>query len=227
MVAAPIVGAGISAGADLLGGLSNAYFGKKAAKKQWKHEKKVLQNQIQWRVDDAVKAGLHPLVGAGISPSSGPAPMPVGDIGRDLSNMGQNIGRAAEAYLTPVDKVAARAALLDLEQRQANIDLTRSQIAGAQKALLSQGSTPGVASNISSIPDPLNAGSRLPVAYPGLAQDAENNFGDIFNEIYGIANWARSVYNKYPAMPAADDPGWNKYMRPGYYGMPVKSYRGR
>lgn len=143
-----MIGSIISAGADLVGGLLNQNAAEEASKKDWKRTKETLQNQIQWRVDDAVKAGLHPLVGAGISPSSGPPPSTVGDMGTSVSNMGNNLGRAVDAYMDPQAKIAAKAALLDLEQRQANIDLTRSQIAGAQKALLTQGSTPGVASDL-------------------------------------------------------------------------------
>lgn len=143
-----MIGEIISAGASLAGGLLNQNAAEEASKKDWKRQKEVLQNQIQWRTQDAVAAGLHPLVGAGISPSSGPPGTMVGDMGTAVANMGNNLGRAVDAYLKPEDKIAAKAALLDLEQRQANIDLTRSQIAGAQKALLTAGSTAGVASDL-------------------------------------------------------------------------------
>jgi len=42
---------------------------KRAARNQWQHQKRVLKNQIQWRVRDAEKAGIHPLAALGISPA--------------------------------------------------------------------------------------------------------------------------------------------------------------
>jgi len=192
-----IAAAGIGAAADLAGGLVDQYFNQKAAKKSWKQQKKVLQNQVQWRVADAVKAGLHPLAALGVNPASGPSAQVGSGLGSALSSMGQNIGRAAEAALTPADKLAARSALLGLEQQQANIDLTKAQLAGAQKALLTSGSTPGIASRISPvISDPLSD-KRMKVHDPSLSQRAEDHFGDIIGEIYGIGNWGRSVYNDF------------------------------
>lgn len=193
----PVVGAaGISALGDLAGGLANSYFSDKAGDKAWKRQKKVLQNQVQWRVADAVAAGLHPLAALGLNPASGPVAGPVGDLGSSLASMGQNLGRAAEAMLRPEDKLAAKSALLGIEQQQANIDLTKSQIAGAQKALLTQGSTPGIASSIPVIRDPVSS-KNLPIADVGVSQRAEDSFGDIIGEVYGIGNYARSVYNDF------------------------------
>lgn len=182
-----------AAGGDLIGGLADQYFAEKAGDKAWKRQKKVLQNQVQWRVADAVKAGLHPLAALGVNPASGPIADSVGSLGSAVASMGANIGRAAEAFLTPADKIAAKSALLSLEQQQANIDLTKSQIAGAQKALLTQGSTPGIASNIS---DPFTD-KKMRIHDPGVSQKAEDSFGDIIGEIYGMGNWGRSVYNDF------------------------------
>lgn len=193
MVAPVIAAAGIGAVSDLAGGLVDQYFNNKATDKSYKFQKKVLQNQVQWRVADAVKAGLHPLAALGVNPASGPSAMIGSSLGSSISNMGQNISRAAEAYLTPEDKIAAKSALLGLEQQQANIDLTRAQLAGAQKALLTQGSTPGIASSIS---DPITD-APIKIHDPGVSQKAEDSFGDIIGELYGIANYGRSVWNDF------------------------------
>lgn len=212
-----MIGAAIGAAADLAGGFLNQRAAKKAADTQWKREQKVLQNQIQWRVDDAVKAGLHPLVGAGISPSAGPAPTAVGDMGSAVSNMGNNLGRAVDAYMDPAAKVAAKAALLDLEQRQANIDLTKAQLAGAQKALLTYGSTPGIASPIPVMPrgkgDKLGGGSVIGRGFDGQAfvvppgwsaEQYEQEFGEIQSEVQGNLRAAEIARRK-----AASDMGYN------------------
>lgn len=179
----------ISAGADWLAGKDAQDQAKKASKKDWERTKEMAQNQIQWRTQDAIKAGLHPLVGAGISPSSGPPGSMVGD-STHISSMGNNIGRAVEALSRPEDKLAAKAALLDIEQRQANIDLTRSQIAGAQKALLSSGATPGIASQIPVQANPLPPGAsrknqfgNIPTRNVMQGQAAEDYAGDFLGSI--------------------------------------------
>lgn len=213
-----MLGSIISAGADLAGGLLNQNAAKEASKTDWKRTQKVLQNQIQWRVDDAVKAGLHPLVGAGISPSSGPPPSTVGDMGSSVSSMGNNLGRAVDAYMDPAAKVAAKAALLDLEQRQANIDLTKAQLAGAQKALLTTGSTPGIASPIPVSPssrkgDKLGGGQVIGRGFDGQAftvpggwnaEQYEQEFGELNSEIQGNLRLAEIARRK-----AAQDMGYN------------------
>lgn len=208
-----MIGSIISAGADLVGGLLNQNAAEEASKKDWKRTKETLQNQIQWRTQDAVKAGLHPLVGAGISPSAGPPPSTVGDMGSAVSNMGNNLGRAVDAYMDPAAKVAAKAALLDLEQRQANIDLTRSQIAGAQKALLTTGSTPGIASPIPqkvSLPlpgSPYDRRNPVGVEYPGLGEEAEKHYSDIGGFVYGGSAMVNDTLNH--VIGSADD--WGPY----------------
>lgn len=211
MVAPVVAAAGLGALGDLAGGLVDQYFAQKASDKSYKFQKKVLQNQVQWRVADAVKAGLHPLAALGVNPASGPSVSVGGSgIGAALSSMGQNIGRAAEAYLTPADKIAARSALLGLEQQQANIDLTKSQIAGAQKALLSSGSTPGIASRISTgKSDKLGGasvyandqlGRAVPIPPGATAQFFEDQFGEAVGDTAGVSrassalfDWARNV----------------------------------
>jgi len=60
------------------------------ARKARKFDLYKLQNQIQWRVQDAKKAGLHPLAALGISPASGASVM-AGSSG--ISKMGQSIGQ--------------------------------------------------------------------------------------------------------------------------------------
>lgn len=220
MVEPVVAAAGIGAVTDLAGGLVDQYFNQKAADKSYKFQKKVLQNQVQWRVADAVKAGLHPLAALGVNPASGPSSMIGSSLGSSISNMGQNISRAAEAYLTPQDKIAARSALLNLEQQQANIDLTRSQIAGAQKALLTQGATPGVASRLPSPPASLpipGTTSRLNVKYPNLGSDAEAHYGDAA-DIIGLSALVNDMATQMGLNPA-DIPIPNPRNARGYYGL--------
>lgn len=225
MVAPAIAAAGIGALADIGGGLVDQYFNEKSSDKAWKRQKKVLQNQVQWRVADAVKAGLHPLAALGLSPANGPAATVGSSLGSALSNMGQNIGRAAEAYLTPTDKAGARMSLLAEERARLENDLIRSQIAGAQKALLTQGSTPGLAS---SIPEGVNRPGaprnqmfgNIPTRDLQQGQKAEDYAGDMLGSLvaaagsledFARANWyftRGGSFNRRSSRRASGGGGW-------------------
>lgn len=132
----------------ILGGLVGGYFDYKAQKQQSEDaaasreqadrlnaqniamQKEFAQTGIQWRVEDAKKAGIHPLAalgggGAAYAPSS-----VVGsyDSGRPefLRSTGQNISRAINQAMTPDQKVerALRLKSLDLDNqlKQKEID---------------------------------------------------------------------------------------------------------
>lgn len=141
-----IIGAGIGAAGNIIGGLisdsSEEDAAKKASKKDWERQKEVLQNQVQWRVKDATAAGLHPLAALGLSPASGPAPTNVGQssLGESISAMGANIGRAAEAFVGPEEKLLARA---QLQQQMTSNELQNAHLR-AQTALLNQQLLKGV-----------------------------------------------------------------------------------
>lgn len=84
---------------------------------------------IKMRVDDAVRAGLHPLVGAGINPASGgwsgPAfnqPQPKQQMGGGGASMGVNISRAVDATRSPEERE-----LMALQLENARADTARSQ----------------------------------------------------------------------------------------------------
>lgn len=75
---AGMLGAGaISAGGSLLGSAINHVLGSKSAKQDWQRnydaQKEFAQNSIQWRVQDAQKAGIHPLYAMGNSPGFTPS----------------------------------------------------------------------------------------------------------------------------------------------------------
>lgn len=131
-----LAGAGVSA----LGGVASSILSNKAAENvnllNYKQAKEFAQNQIQWKVADAKKAGLHPLAALGMSPVMGPSATAVGDfsgLGAGLDQMGQNISRAIDAYQTQDQRDAeARKAeeLADMrmamEQRRFQQDIAES-----------------------------------------------------------------------------------------------------
>lgn len=66
------------------------------------YNREVMQNQIQWKVDDARKAGVHPLAALGTNTVSWSPSMSGGGGGdtaiQRISEAGQGIGRAASAF---------------------------------------------------------------------------------------------------------------------------------
>lgn len=86
----------------------------KLAREQFNWQQKLAQEQVQMRVADAKKAGIHPLAALGVMPSSfSPVSMGGGFSGGDLGSVGQNIDRAVGAYASrrERDKQAAVAAM--------------------------------------------------------------------------------------------------------------------
>lgn len=73
-----------------------------AARQNYAQQKEFAQSGIQWKVEDAKKAGIHPLSALGASTASTGGTHQVGgsggsDLGRSLSSMGQSVGRAIQA----------------------------------------------------------------------------------------------------------------------------------
>lgn len=136
-IAGPLIGAG----ASLAGGLYSANKASQVANNinllNYKQAKEFAQNQIQWRVNDAKKAGIHPLaaLGASLYQSS---PTAVGadtsGLGQGLSEMGQNISRAIDSYQTRADRLREQQKIdrlndlrMSLELQKYKADLVESQ----------------------------------------------------------------------------------------------------
>lgn len=89
---------GIAAGVGgALSGVSN-FFGNQSAlafsKEQFEYQKELAKNQLQWRVEDAKKAGLHPMAALGLGASSF-SPVGVSQSPYDFSWVGQ-MGQSAD-----------------------------------------------------------------------------------------------------------------------------------
>lgn len=140
MVAPAIVGAGISAGARLAGGGLNflsGMFGRSSARREAEKDRQLqrefAQHGIKWRVDDALRSGIHPLYALGgniptYSPVSSVFPSPSG-LGEGLAQAGQDIGRAVSATGTAEERHAQRLADLALERGELENELIKSRIA--------------------------------------------------------------------------------------------------
>ena len=99
----------ISAGATLLGGASSDRSSRDQAAADRAFHREFAQNSVQWRVNDARAAGIHPLHALG-SPLVQPSPTSVGGgrLGDAISQVGQDISRAREATATRREREAER-----------------------------------------------------------------------------------------------------------------------
>lgn len=117
----------ISAGSSLVGGLlgnssassinqSNQNF----AREQFEYQKALHQNQLQWRVEDAKKAGLHPLAGIGVQAPSF-SPVSASTTPLDYSWIG-DLGQSANYGATKAKDRKQQAQMLDLQMRGLELD---------------------------------------------------------------------------------------------------------
>jgi len=89
------------------------------------------QNSIRWKVDDAKRAGIHPLAALGTQTHSpiisAVEPSRVNEMGR----LGQDISRAGEMMMTRKGRIQNQAAKLTLERGELENELLRTQIRNA------------------------------------------------------------------------------------------------
>jgi len=154
-----MLGALIGAGTSLLGGLLGRSDAKKANKQQQQNalrqealQKEFAQSGIQWKAEDARKAGISPLYAMGANTASY-SPVSVGHsaspMGSAIADAGQNIGRAIQSQQSPSGKVDAytRAAQsLQLDGLKLDNDLKRTQLASAVRLASQPGTAPGIPS---------------------------------------------------------------------------------
>lgn len=134
-----MIGALISAGSSILGGILGNKSAKKAAAQEHARQVQFAQNGIQWKVQDAKKAGIHPLYALGANTVSY-SPTQIGPTDFGFSQAGQDIGRAIDSGRSANERTAAlssRAAALQLQ----NMELQNQKLA-SEIALTNQAGTP-------------------------------------------------------------------------------------
>lgn len=179
------------------------------------------QNQVQWRVADATKAGLHPLAALGMNPVS-MSPVAVGDVAGTMSNIGQDIGRAVDAGSTKTQQAGRLATMIaqtQLEGLGLDNDIKRAELASRVRRSLG----PAAGSPVRPVPTPNTArgadvgGQTLPT--PGgmpdwitgqdaTAEEVERQYGDVIQEIYGagrLFNDTVKNVNRNQTVKAVDD----------------------
>lgn len=98
------------------------------AQQQFQFQKDYIQNQMQWRMSDAQKAGIHPLAALGIQ-SPGFSPVSSSSSGLDYSWLG-DLGQSANYSATKGKTTPEQQQMVDLQLRNMQLqnDLLQTQI---------------------------------------------------------------------------------------------------
>lgn len=207
------MGIGAIVGA-VAGGVGN-YFAAKDAQKQAnknqrraeQHEINILKNQVQWRTQDAIAAGLHPLAALGLNPAS--SGVGAGQVfgGPDYQAMGADVGRALESMSKPEEKVVSQALQLQFEKQSLENEFVKTQVASQRmrNAQMAAPAKPAVESALNgSLPPSGPDGVRIPFtdtvipfADKGVAQRVEDSWGEFQAELYGLGSSLESYYRYY------------------------------
>jgi len=176
-------------------GVAGSLFG---ADKERKRQKEFAQNAIQWKVQDSLNAGIHPLFGLGASTAQY---SPTNIVGDSIARAGQDIGGAIDKMRTPPQRADAfTAKLQSLQLRRGELEnmLLESQLTRAAQTPVP--SPPSMSGDNAVIPGqgdtraPLKVASIAvkPRADESQAQDWENEYGEWADAI-GAARLARDA----------------------------------
>lgn len=162
---ADLAGSGISAAVNWFGGERNRDTQMQIANQNIAMQREFAQNGIRWRVQDAIQAGLHPLIGAGSQPTNFSPVSVGGDMGGGMSAAGQDIGRAVKAGMTALereDEDVEKARKLQLEKGSLENDLLRTELRSKSRREASQLGPP--------MPGSISSSGRVPLPRPGPAR---------------------------------------------------------
>lgn len=219
----------LSGGMKLLGGWMGQQSQEKAneasllnAAQNRQDQMDTLRHGIEWRVEDAKRAGIHPLYALGASPMSF-APVSVGLSGANpmasaLGDMGQDISRAVSAYRGAPSRVAAvqtaqqtASNSLDLENKKLNNEILKARLA----ALTQPGTPPGiftVGEGKKEDNPPLMIGGTRVADDPGWSptKSVSDRWGDesIATNTYGNVRALRDMHRTYLAPALAAYESW-------------------
>lgn len=209
-----IAGAAIGAGASLLGGSMGKDSAKKTLKEARRQYDLTRTQQIQDRVADAKKAGIHPLYAIGAGGGASPTVSAGVDnsMGNALADSGAILGNAvASASKRPS---AQEAELLGLQKQQIKSNTDRNE---AETILfLSEAARNIQNSNVrqesallsakelldpSKPPKPTTLYTPLGKSKTGPTtkqQEYEDEYGGFVGELYGMIRWLQDQYNNAP-----------------------------
>lgn len=179
--------------ASLVGGLFGNAQKQQGQEREIELQREFAQNGLRWKVEDAKRAGIHPLAALG---ATGASYSPVGLGDNDLSAVGSAVGqdfsRAVDATRTKPERlgaVGAKMEALGLERASLENDLLRAQILD-----ITRPRTPPFPMADTSYNVPGQPGSGIKIGgstvefspHMSDAQVAEDRYGDLVQMLYGV-----------------------------------------
>lgn len=209
----------LSALAGIGGKIADYVIGKQNAEDNRAQQKEFAQKGIQWRVEDAQKAGIHPLAALGANTTNF-SPVTVGS---DFSGIGQDVSRAMNATRTTgqrhdavsksvedlkITNMGLQNELLQAQIKKINASINPAMPAFNTKWFLDgQGDAPSVDLSEKVEKPQRQSHVRTPDGYiptdPKLsdAQTIEDRWGEWVGDIYGVRNWwheaGKSMYKNW------------------------------
>lgn len=188
-----MLGSLISAGASLIGGLFGNQQKKEGQEREIELQKEFAQNGLRWKVEDAQRAGIHPLAALG---SSGAQYSPVGlgdnDSAAIGSSIGQDLSGAINATRTAPERATAlgsKMEALGLERAGLENELLRAQILDITRPRVPPFPMADGAYNMPGQPaSGVTKVAGVPVKHDSGwsdAQDVEDRYGDLVQMVYG------------------------------------------
>lgn len=165
--AAPAFMASLSKALPFVNSLSGLFGGSSGPKQpsfqdQVDVQKQFARTAIQWRVEDALRSGIHPLYAIGapavsfspvsVGGSDGPSP------GERFQAFGQNLERAVSATQNSGERTNSRLMALSLERGELENTLLRTQIASQMARLQSDQVGPPMAGSNYTMPGQTSSG---------------------------------------------------------------------
>jgi len=220
-----MIGDIISGIGSLVGGYMNSEANREAAAVQERNairniemQREFAQSGIQWKAEDARKAGIHPLyamgaAGASFAPVS-VAGIPNTSMGDALSKSSQHIGRAVQAAQTRDDQAVAisrQAQQLQLTNAGLQNELLAAQVAKAKQELVVSPAMPSLNARYGIEGQPATTFSERFGSWPKTSWEEKNERvsrepGAPHREAFSVADvgHANTAGGGYSAIPSKD-----------------------
>lgn len=192
----------ISAGASLLGGLFGNQQKQQGQEREIELQREFAQNGVRWKVEDAQRAGIHPLAALG---ATGAQYSPVGLGDNDTAAIGASIGQDLSGAINSTRTAPERAGVigqkmeaLGLERAGLENELLRAQILDITRPRLPPFPMADGGYNM-----PGQPATGIKVAGENVkpdqgwsdAQAAEDRYGDLVQMIYGAGVLGADAFN--------------------------------
>lgn len=179
-------------------------------------QREFAQNGIRWKVEDAQRAGVHPLYALGAS-TTGFSPVSVGatntmaPLAEMSKDLGQDLSRAVSAKTTNMERTLGTiSSAQQLESNKLDLEFKKLRIAEIKGRILnSQTQTPpAMPDAVTYKPDDpekqpvIGVEGNVFKPQPGWAnaEDVEKAYGDVVQEAFGIAKLGRDLVYNSPQM---------------------------